>query len=81
MSFHDQVRKAQSKLGYTRQELSQALGISPHTLDSWLKPEEVASARPVPEWAIMYLDVLVTGRPRTVIDGAIAITYQRAEDL
>lgn len=81
MNFQDQVRKAQSKLGYTRAELSGAMGVSPHTLDAWMKPEDAASSRTVPHWAILYLDVLVNGRPRTIIDGEIAITYSRAKDL
>lgn len=81
MSFRELVKSAQSKLGYSRAELADALGVSPHTLDSWMKSEDTASHRTPPEWVETYLDVLVTGRPITYIQGDIAITYQRKQDL
>lgn len=78
--FADQVRDAQARLKYTRAEMADALGVSPHTLDSWMKVDAV-SARQAPDWADAFLTVLTTGRSITYVQGEVAITYQRARDL
>ena len=81
MNFQEMVKKAQANVGGTRADLAEALDVSPHTIDSWMKSETEASYRSAPDsyWAM--LNVLATGRPVTFIQGAIAITYQRAEDI
>lgn len=81
MNFKELVKKAQDKVGGTRADLAASLDVSPHTLDSWMKNEDALSYRNPPDWAEAMLQVLATGRPVTYVQGDIAITYQRAEDL
>lgn len=80
-SVQDRIREVAAKLGYTRAQLAEALGVSSHTIDSWMKNEDTASHRSAPDWVEHYLEVLVTGRPITFVQGDIAITYQRKQDL
>lgn len=80
MTIRDLILKAE-KRGQTRAEIAEALGVSPYTVDSWAKPDTSSSHRDAPEWARVHLEVLLTGKPVTYVQGAIAVTYQRAEDL
>lgn len=75
--FPRMVLAARNKYGWTLDQISKQLGVSLHTVQSWLKPEAV-SRREAPDAAMYALTALVTGKPVTERRGALKITYEPA---
>jgi DNA-binding transcriptional regulator YiaG len=48
-----EIRRIAHELGWTRQALADALGVSIHTLRSWLKSPDAANFRRAPEIAVL----------------------------
>lgn len=46
------IRAFMERHNMTRDDFSEALGVSRHTVDSWLKKDTNRSWRPIPDWAI-----------------------------
>lgn len=53
------LRKAKAKLKLTSEELALRLGVSPHTVKSWLLPSTLKAHRPMPETAKILLRYVV----------------------
>lgn len=61
------LRQAQEKLGLTVEELADELGVSIHTMRSWLAPEGWKKRRPMPKTARLLLErIMEEKRPARV---------------
>lgn len=74
-SFEDLVSKVCVRRGLTLPELGVALGVSEHTVRSWLK-QEAASARTPPGWVGVALRALLTGRTAVMRRGGLLVAYR-----
>jgi transposase-like protein len=61
---------------WSAQDVADRLGVSPHTLRSWIKPETARSHRAAPSWAVHALTALLTGKPVSERRGALRVTYE-----
>ena len=51
MTTNERVRKAHERLGLSRKDFAEKMGVSVDTIHSWLRPEGGAAHRPAPEMA------------------------------
>jgi transposase-like protein len=76
-TFHDAVLDARRLRGWTVPQIASKLGVSAHTVQSWLKPAS-RSSRIAPPWAALALGALSHGRPAVELRGGLRITYAPA---
>ena len=50
--WKNELREAIRQAGLTRAEAAEAVRVSVHTLEAWLKPMTSRSANPAPLWAV-----------------------------
>ena len=75
MTFAELVSEAKVCRGWTREDVSEALGVSRHTLRSWLRPK-AASGRQAPSWALCALRALITGEVVYEQRGWVRVAYE-----
>jgi len=78
LSFVEALEAAREHKGWTVEEIAGLLGVSPFTVQSWLKPDSSGSSRGAPSWAAHALMALVTGKPLSERRGELEITYAPA---
>lgn len=76
-TFAELVADAKDMRRWTRQDVAEGLGVSRHTLRSWLKAGG-ASGRQAPPWAVHGLRAMVTGEAVYEQRGEIEIVYRHA---
>lgn len=74
-TFAELVAQAKTARGWTRDDVAEALAVSPHTLRSWMRPE-AASGRQAPSWALCSLRALVTGEVVYEQRGWVRVCYE-----
>lgn len=53
--YREALHKAIARAQITRERAAEILGVSQHTIDSWLKPETSKSHNRCPHWAVELL--------------------------